>query len=54
MRRNLILSLLRVLNVEDDKIISSPVTKKGVKNVVFSMKDFKEPGPDGFPPSLSQ
>ena len=49
-RRSLINSIPRILGEEENNQMLGNITEEEVKSVVFSMKAFKAPRPDGFPP----
>ena len=53
-RRSLIYSIPRNINDEDNDVILDQITEEEVKKAVFSMKAYKAPGPDGFPPAFFQ
>ena len=53
-RRSLINSIPRIFGEEENNLILGSITEEEVKSVVFSMKAFKAPGLDGFPPTFFQ
>ena len=53
-RRSLINSIPKSLSEEENDLILGKITEEEVKKVVFSMKPFKAPGCDGFPPAFFQ
>ena len=48
-KRSLINSIPRIIGEEENDLILGNIMEEEVKRVVFSMKSFKAPGPDGFP-----
>jgi hypothetical protein len=53
-RRSMLNTVPRVLREIDNVNLLRNVAEEEVKNVVFSMKAFKAPGSDGFPPAFFQ
>lgn len=53
-RISLINTIPQVLGEVENNSILGRITEEEVKRVVFSMKVYKAPGPDGFPPAFFQ
>ena len=53
-RRSLVNSIPRNINEEENELILDKITEEEVKKAIFSMKAYKAPGPDGFPPTFFQ
>ena len=49
-RRSMLNTIPRILGENENDNLMENVTEEEVKQAVFSIKAFKAPGPDGFPP----